>query len=309
MNELEKHLDAYLQYCRFGKALDAKTLKAYRIDLNQFTAYLSADALELNRDSIAAYITLLHQHYKVKTVKRKIASIKAFLNYLVFENILDANPVNAMRIKLHEPSLLPRTIPTDAIAAILQSAYRQKNAAPGSRSAILDAAVLEMLFATGMRVSELCNLKEENVDLEEGSVKIFGKGARERMIQIGNSQVLAVLQEYHRVCQTQIGQTGWFFLNRLGNRLSDQSVRRIILRHANAAALSQHITPHMFRHSFATMLLDEGVDIRYIQQFLGHSSIVTTQIYTHVASRKQRDILMTRHPRNKMHLNISGNDL
>lgn len=304
MGEIEKYISEYLQYCRYSKALDVKTLKAYRIDLKQFGACMAIGSYELNREGLTAYITSLHQRFKIKTVKRKIASVKAFLNYLEYEGIIETNPFNKMRIKLHEPSLLPRTIPFSSIAAILQCAYLQKAECGGTEyrkdTILRDIAVLEMLFATGIRVSELCSLKKVDVNLDEGTVKIFGKGAKERLLQIGNQQVLAALNEYVYAYSGQIEKDGWFFINRLGNKLSDQSARNIVTHYTAMAGLSQHITPHMFRHSFATLLLDEGVDIRYIQQLLGHSSIVTTQIYTHVASKKQRDILTTKHPRNKI---------
>lgn len=127
------------------------------------------------------------------------------------------------------------------------------------------------------------------------------KGAKERLIQIGNHDVLKAVESYQRAFGEKIEKAGWFFVNRLGRQLSDQSVRNMITKYSDMAGIQMHITPHMFRHSFATLLLEEDVDIRYIQQLLGHSSIVTTQIYTHVASKKQRDILTTKHPRNRIH--------
>ena len=164
-----------------------------------------------------------------------------------------------------------------------------------------DIAVLELLFATGARVSELCALQCGDVRLEEGEIKIYGKGAKERFVQIANLDVLNTLCRYQEVFQDTIDQAGAFFVNRSQRPLSTQSVRAIVNRYSTLANVKNHITPHMFRHSFATLLLEEGVDIRYIQQLLGHSSIVTTQIYTHVAGRKQRDILLEKHPRNKLH--------
>lgn len=304
MQNFDDHITNYLRYCKYSTALDDKTLKAYRIDLAQFSLFLSSQGNELNRETLTDYITDLHQHYKIKSVKRKIASVKAFLNYLEYEEILDANPFSKLRIKLHEPSLLPRTIPFTSVEVILHCAYLQKSDSsktPYQHNVVLrDIAVLEMLFATGMRVSELCSLTMDSVDLHEGTVKIFGKGSKERMLQIGNLQVISALCDYANAFAAQITNTGWFFINRLGGQLSDQSVRFMINHYVDLAGLAQHITPHMFRHTFATLLLEEEVDIRYIQQILGHSSIVTTQIYTHVTSRKQRDILTTKHPRNKI---------
>lgn len=250
------------------------------------------------------YVSNLHCQYQPKTIKRKIASVKAFCNYLEYEELIEETPFSRLRLKLNPPLILPRTIPLPIIEAILEVAYHLKKCAgtPGQKKAVLrDIAVLELLFATGIRVSELCALQCEDVRLEEGEIKIYGKGAKERFVQLTNSEVLTALTLYREAYQDTIDQVGTFFVNKSQSPLSTQSVRAIVNKYGKLAGAKNHITPHMFRHSFATLLLEEGVDIRYIQQLLGHSSIVTTQIYTHVAGRKQRDILAEKHPRNKIH--------
>ena len=155
-----------------------------------------------------------------------------------------------------------------------------------------------------MRISELCSLKPADIDFENKSILIYGKGAKERIVQIGNPEVLSALLLYQTAFRADIEICGYFFVNRLGKKLSDQSVRFMINRYARLASIEQHLTPHMFRHSFATLLLEQDVDIRYIQRILGHSSISTTEIYTHVSNVKQKDILFNKHPRNLM---ITGN--
>lgn len=140
-------------------------------------------------------------------------------------------------------------------------------------------------------------LVADDVDLLDRYVRVYGKGSKERMIQLENAEVLSTLGTYKELEPSQSGEP--FFKNRLAHPLSDQSVRHIVCKYADKAGCGMHITPHMFRHSFATLLLEADVDIRYIQKFLGHSSISTTQIYTFVAAAKQRDILASRHPRNK----------
>ena len=162
--------------------------------------------------------------------------------------------------------------------------------------------MIELLFATGARISEICSLKTESIDLTAKTVRIFGKGARERIIQIENSDVISILLRYTIAFSEYLRPDSYFFLNNRKNRLSEQSVRTIITNLEKEINSSIHITPHMFRHSVATLLLEEDVDIRYIQKILGHSSISTTQIYTHVTSAKQKEILRTRHPRNKIHI-------
>lgn len=298
-------IKAYLQYCQFEKGLSEKTIKAYRIDLTQFSRYVGSNITICDKFLMQNYLSHLHKRYKMKSVKRKIASLKAFFTFLVDDDILHANPFDKLRVKLHEPFILPKTIPLSTINQILQSAYAKKDTLRNKSSyqynvCLRDIAVLELLFATGMRVSELCSLSYSSIDLQNGVIKIYGKGSKERIIQVGNPDVLAAVNSYYCAFSNQIHEVGWFFVNRLGNRLSDQSVRNMINIYVELAEIDQHITPHMFRHSFATLLLEEDVDIRYIQQLLGHSSITTTQIYTHVTSKKQRDILTSKHPRNRI---------
>ena len=189
----------------------------------------------------------------------------------------------------------------------MNTIYRQAQQAPthGKKKSILrDIAVTELLFATGVRISELCNLKYKNIDIENRSLLIWGKGSKERIIQIGNPDVISALSAYITAFEHEISQSGWLFVNRLGNRLSEQSVRLMINKYAELAGIAMHITPHMFRHSFATLLLEADVDIRYIQKMLGHSSITTTEIYTSVSMHKQKAILTEKHPRNNME--VSG---
>lgn len=304
MQSLQHWISQYLLNCQYQKGLDPKTIKAYQIDLAQFSTLIDQRSLELTREGIMEYIADLHQQYKPKTIRRKIASVKAFCYHLEYEELIKENPFSRLRIKLSAPLILPRTIPLSVIGTILTTAYQTKENAKtqGQRNMVLrDIAVLELLFATGVRVSELCSLQYDDMRLDEGEIKIYGKGAKERFVQIANPDVLEALHSYQEVYEDIIAQTGTFFVNRLGKPLSDQSARSIVDKYSKLAGVETHITPHMFRHSFATLLLEEGVDIRYIQRLLGHSSIVTTQIYTHVAGRKQRDILSEKHPRNKIH--------
>lgn len=300
MEKLEQWTAQYLLACEYQKGLDAKTLKAYRIDLTQFNAFIRQKNLRLTRDGIMTYVSDLHQSYKPRTIRRKIASVKAFLGYLEYEELLTENPFTKLRLKLNAPLILPRTLPLTTIEAILEAAYHLKEETNSSAS-LRDIAVLELLFATGIRVSELCSLKCTDVRLDEGEIKIYGKGAKERIVQVANPAVLQALNTYRNEYKQAMEQANSFFINRLHRPLSDQSVRGIIRKYTKLAGIEQKITPHMFRHSFATLLLEEDVDIRYIQKLLGHSSIVTTQIYTHVAGKKQRDILSAKHPRNRIH--------
>ncbi len=307
MINLDKLTNNYLDFCKYQKNLNQKTLKAYRIDLNQFTFFINENKQDLNKTSISAYITHLHKNYKLKTIKRKIACLKAFFNYLEYEEVIENNPLAKMKIRFQEPTILPKTISLITIQTILSAAYQElhneNNTIFYNKVVTRDIAVLELLFASGVRVSELCSLTVENVDLCEGYIKIYGKGSKERIIQLGNEDVLQSLKRYKQAFSIEENGHSFFFLNRLHNRLSEQSVRFMINKYVKMSGVPIHITPHMYRHSFATLLLEEDVDIRYIQQLLGHSSILTTQIYTHVTTNKQRSILVSKHPRNKLILN------
>ena len=301
---IQEEAKKYLHDCQFQKKLNAKTIKAYSIDLKQFLKYLSTTKDQsLSKINISVYMQGLHKQYRPQTVKRKLASLRAFCNYLEFEEILEPSPICKIKIKFQEPKVLPRTISLKTIECILTAAHLEIKIAQTPFSAFValrDATMLELLFATGMRISELCSLGAKDIDLEHGTIKIMGKGSKERILQIGNQEVLAILRKYAKLNEPGSSQFGYFFINRQGFRMSEQSVRFMLRKLRKQAGVSMHITPHMFRHSFATLLLEEDVGIRYIQQMLGHSSIQTTQIYTQVTTEKQRQILTTKHPRNKM---------
>ena len=306
MNTLNDYVTEYLEYCEYRKRLNRKTLKAYRIDLKQYVDYLQNISEFYFKDNLDKYITHLHKQYKPKTVKRKIASLKAFFHYMEYKEILSENPFTKLDIRFREAKLLPKTIPFHSLQTFLSTLYQQKAQATSTyqlRCCIRDIAVIELLFATGIRISELCSLRPSDMDFVSNNILIYGKGAKERILQIGNPEVLSALSLYHETFKSDIDACGYFFVNRLQKKLSDQSVRYMITRYAKLAGIEQHLTPHMFRHSFATLLLEQDVDIRYIQRMLGHSSISTTEIYTHVSNVKQKDILLNKHPRNLMDIN------
>lgn len=298
----QAHISAYLEECKIKKQLNAHTLKAYSIDMNQFSTYLKTKDYLINKEILSTYIELLHKKYnKPKTVKRKIATLCAFFNYLVFNEIIENNPMNKINVKFKEPKILPRTVNTNDLKRLFNQLYIDLETGKTEyqiKLAARNAALFELLFSTGIRVSELCNLKTENINLDEGYIRIYGKGSKERILQIGNEHVLDSLQYYYNLYADDLKDFPYFFINKLGKRLSEQSVRTLINHYEKKLQINQHLTPHMFRHTFATMLLEEEVDIRYIQHILGHSSITTTQIYTHVSSCKQKEILINKNPRN-----------
>lgn len=305
---LSELIETYLSFCIARKNLDLKTIKSYSIDLKQFADFIFLKDLEWDsKKSLEQYIDILHNKYKPKSVKRKIASLKAFFRYLEIEEIIEINPFHKIQVKYKEPFILPKTIPLSLIEQIIKFAYSEYNNSTtfcSKKTSLRNILILELLFATGMRISELCSLTLDCLDLSTYIIKIYGKGSKERLIQICNKNIQNLIVQYCKEFQFELSYKKFLFINRLGNRLSEQSVRNMIANYAERANISLHITPHMFRHSFATLLLEEDVDIRYIQQMLGHSSITTTQIYTHTSINKQKNILSAKHPRNKLEIGI-----
>lgn len=299
---LQEKVKPYLEYCIYRKELDAKTIKAYRIDLTQFFFYVQSD--EPEKEAIEQYITELHKKYKQKTIKRKIASIKAFYSYLEEEELVEQNPFRKIKVKFKETVILPRIIPREEIEQLLNYIYASLSSLSRIqyKHSLRDAAVIEVFFATGARVYEISNIRVENINLNSGLIRIMGKGGKERYIQISNTAVLDILRKYYAENEPEIKKSGYFFINNRGKRYTEQSIRLMLKKYTLKAGIQRKITPHMFRHSFATYLIEEGVDVSCVQQILGHSSIKTTQIYIHVAAKKQADILRELHPRNNMNI-------
>lgn len=304
--KMRKEMERYLEYCRYRKELDEKTIKAYRIDLMQFERGLVDEGMERDvqvmRREIEDYITRLHKMYRQKTVKRKIASVRAFYSYLEDMEVLEENPFRKLRVGFKEDVILPRTIPRKDIEAILNGMYRMRKVERDNDGLLRDIAVVEVLFGTGARVFEVSMLRTDAVDLESGIIRFFGKGGKERYVQLGEESVIEILREYFGRNRGAIEECGYFFVNRCGRRFREQSIRDMLKKYARAAGVQKTVTPHQFRHSVATYLIEEGVDISYVQQILGHSSLRTTQLYLHIATEKQAEILRMKHPRKKMRI-------
>lgn len=297
---LEDKLAAYLEYCEYRKELDRKTLKAYRIDLRQYFEYICVD--EPDKEKIEEYVTHLHKSYKQKTVKRKIASIKAFYNYLEETEIIAESPFRKIKVKFKETVTLPRIIPREEIEKLLNHMYQclNENDKASRKFMLRDVAVIEVFFATGARVYEISNIRDDSINLNTGLIRLMGKGGKERYVQISNTSILEVLKKYYDENEQSIKKSGYFFVNNRESRYTEQSIRLMLKKYTKQAGIERNIIPHMFRHSFATYLIEEGVDVSCVQQILGHSSIKTTQIYIHIAAKKQAEILKELHPRNNM---------
>ena len=308
-------VEKFLFHCSYEKHLNFKSIKAYDCDLNQFMHFVcqtnqSIFINDIGKEILKNYLKHLFQ-LKPKTSKRKIAVVKAMFNFLEFDDTLEVNPFRKLRIQIKDPLILPVVMTFDEVKKILEVLYKDfygsnKKSNFKQFESVRNIAVIELLFATGIRVSELCNIRKENIDLESGVLKIFGKGGKERTIQIYPCDPLHRIREYHFL-RTSMNHSPFLFLNRLGTQLSTQSVRLLIKKISLKAKIVKKVRPHTFRHTFATLLLEEGVDIKYIQTLLGHSSIMTTQIYTHVTSMKQNSIIINQHPRRNMKISFPNN--
>lgn len=307
---IQTAIQEFIGHCRFEKNLSSKTIKSYSTDLKQLTEFLIGRnyPLKVSRITKAELREFLESisSLKPKSIKRKIATIKAMFNYLEFDDKVTSNPVRKMLIRIKEPRDLPRVMDIKEIGEIFRAAYKQNLHVKDKGTyayfeTLRNIAVIELLFATGARVSEIASLRVDDINIATGTVKIKGKGNKERIVQVCNKETLKALKRYRMIFSQRLDAAGGFFLiNRLGRKLSDQSIRIIVRNLATQARIPKRITPHVFRHSFATLLLEKDVDIKYIQLLLGHSSIVTTQIYTHVNREKQRQILKAKHPRKEL---------
>lgn len=292
MNELV--ILNYLNYCRTHKRLSEHSIRAYQNDLRGFIKFESND--------IIAYIDYLSKKTKkVSTLKRKIASLKVFFQYLEENNLIKQNILASKRFKFCEEKNLPKTISINDLTTIFDYLkLKQKNATSEyeKEKATRNFLIISLLLSTGLRISELCQLKLTDFNLSSRTLSILGKGKKERLIYIGNDQTYQFLLEY--INRYSHLMNPYIFYGNKSSFLSEQSVRLILKTITAKLNLNKIITPHMFRHSFATMLLDNDVDIRYIQQILGHSSIAVTQIYTHVSQQKQQEILSKNNPLTKI---------
>lgn len=285
----------YLEYCRFYKKLSKHSLRAYESDLRHFLCSEQNDVTE--------YIAQLTQHVKkTSTLKRKVASLKSFYKYLEDEQLLSENPLKGFQLRCRSERQLPKTISHKDLERLfhgLQQDTQQAKTPYAKHQSERNLLIFSLLLATGLRISELCQLTKSQIDLSRRLICIKGKGRKERILYIGNDTVYNLLESY--LITHSFGSSDYIFPGKNNTSyLSEQSIRLILKRLSLQLQLQKIITPHMFRHSFATMLLDQNVDIRHIQHLLGHSSIAVTQIYTHVSQAKQEEILRKYNPLNQI---------
>jgi site-specific recombinase XerD len=297
------------------RGLSAHTARAYQADLADFRKSLlrSTPLSECDAADVQRYIDSLVSNCRLgaSTIRRRLACLKATFTWLVRERIITENPVCGIRLELKAPKLIPRNVPTEDLARLLQyvdfSIPIVGPAGDGpdepSRSTFdkwTSRLALEVLFATGVRVGELEQIDLNDVDLRRGAIRIQGKGARQRTVYMSNDQTTTALREYMRVRPRFAANTERLLINSRGRPLHAASVRTRLKRLCSAAEIKRRVTPHMLRHSAATCLMEASVDIRFVQRFLGHASIVTTQIYTHVSDAALRKAVIEADPRARL---------
>ncbi len=300
MMSLIRAAERFEAHCEVERGLGKSSLRAYKIDLSQFLLFSKEKRIRsvkrVGRDFLREWLKGLQSEYEPRTVRRKVTVIKSFFSFLEFEDDIDVNPFHKMRIKLTPPKQLPRCLSKREIKCFVRyarSLYQGLFTSTDEYSVFRNAAMIELLFVTGVRVSELVALNVCDINLESLEVRIWGKGNKERIVPLIGNDVVVMLRN---VIALSSDSTEALFLNKIGNRISDQSVRSVLRKMAIEACVGIHVTPHMIRHTVATMLVSENVDIRSIQELLGHESIVTTQIYTHVSKEAQKKVLKKKHP-------------
>lgn len=301
MNNLFKqYLENFKLFLEVEKNFSAHTVRAYYSDILSFLVWLNVDSFsDVDYKKIKEYLIFLQKfNYSKTTTARKIASLRTFFNFLFREKITDSNPAKAVHSPKKEKNL-PKFLSEDEMTCILNGIKSDTPA--GYRNKV----ILELLYSSGMRISELSGLKFSDLNIDNNEIKVFGKGAKERIVLIPD-KVKEMLNIYIKTVRPLINTEGpkkqpnddsYVFINKTGFKLQPQSVRSVIKDTVNSLQLPKHVTPHVFRHSFATKLLNHGADLRVVQELLGHASISNTQIYTHVTTERLKQAYDEAHPR------------
>jgi len=295
---MDEHLDKFVTYLIAEKNASPYTVKNYRHEIGQFFDFLKEQGIDswggVDRYILRRYLAWLQAEGYVKaSITRRISELRSFCRYLVREDVLDANPIRVISSP-KVPKRLPDYLDLHQVEALL--AAPDATAPQGQR----DRAILEVLYASGLRVSELVSLNLSNLDLRHGELRVWGKGAKERLALLGKPACRALtryIEDGRSKLIKENRATSALFLNRLGSRLSTRSVSNILDKYAKLAGLERRVTPHVIRHTFATHLLDGGADLRTVQELLGHASLSTTQIYTHVSQARAKEVYRKAHPR------------
>lgn len=300
--DLELWVKRFLLFQRGERNASPNTLRAYQKDLSDFSVFLaktghSADLSNFRQARLVVrefWIFCTKRKLSTSTLLRKLAALRSFFRYLLREDVVGSNPFDYLSLPKREKTL-PKFLTekeTDTFFAAMQGSDH--------KLAVRDRALLELLYSSGIRVQEASGLNVEDLDLWNGMVRVFGKGSRERMVPLGETATRCLelyIKERERKERLLEPPRGPLFLNPARKRLGVRGIRKIILRWVKVAALRRNVSPHMFRHTFATHLLNRGCDLRTVQEMLGHKSIATTQLYTHTTTEQLKKVYQNAHPR------------
>ena len=294
---IDYHIQRFLDHTATERGLSTKTLEAYGRDLSQFAAYLAdrdiTEPKAIDEPSLIGFLDLLNKQKLAQTsIARKMTAVRCLIKYLIFEREITKSPLEAIP-STRPPKRLPKALDVEEVSRLLNAPQIS------DELGIRDRAMLETLYATGLRVSELISLKTDDVNLKMGYVRCIGKGDKERIVPIGQIATHLIEAYVDRARGRLAGgqRSEYLFLSKLGKPMSRVMFWMIVKKYAAAAGITKHITPHTLRHSFATHLLERGADLRSLQEMLGHASIATTEIYTHVTRDHLREVYKEAHPR------------
>ncbi|RNC97790.1 site-specific tyrosine recombinase XerD [Lysinibacillus halotolerans] len=299
MKEAKEAILDYLHFLQVERQLSTNTLSSYRRDLESYIEHIhNVQAVQslkaIERSHILIHLEALRgEGISARTIARHISSIRSFHQFLLREKLTDTDPT----VHLEMPQIeqrLPKVLSIEEIERLISAPNREKP------QGIRDIAMLELLYGTGMRISELIGLNLDDVHLTMGFVRVFGKGGKERIVPLGKSAI-HTLDQYLQIArfklQGKYPKTDAFFINQRGKRLTRQGCWKLLKEHAKNAHIEKEITPHTLRHSFATHLIENGADLRAVQEMLGHADISTTQIYTHISKTRLSEVYKQFHPR------------
>lgn len=304
MTDLEWRVGEYLSHLAVERGLADNTLSSYRRDLRRYGDFMVArdrvTPADIGQDDVTAFVAQLragdedHRPLSASSIARTVVAVRGFHRFCLREQVVETDVTAAVRPP-RQPSRLPKALPLATVEAILTAASD-----PGTVLAARDRALLEVLYGTGARISEAVGLDIDDVDLEHSSVLLTGKGSKQRIVPLG-TYARAAIEDYLSASRPALtattGSGPALFLNARGGRLSRQSAWTVLTRAARRAGITQDVSPHTLRHSFATHLLDGGADVRVVQELLGHASVTTTQIYTLVTIDRLRETYAAAHPR------------
>ena len=289
---MDRYIDKFMTYLDIEKNYSKHTLINYSSDLKVFSAFMPGkDVQKMEHLDMRRFLAELRQgNFAKASIARKLAALRSFFKFLYKEGYIKSNPASAITTPKLEKKL-PTFLSVEEAAKLLE-APRDSDA-----NGLRDRAILETLYSTGIRVSELVGIDADDVDFISGVVKVTGKGNKERLVPIGD-KALRIMRSYlEKRSHPLAKEAKAVFLNKSGGRITDRSIRRVVDKYIRLMAMRQGISPHTLRHSFATHLLDRGADLRSVQELLGHMNLSTTQIYTHVTTERLKNVYQKAHPR------------